>query len=180
MLVLMLVLVLMLIAMQPSTSDAEAAKKKASSKRDAKKVAATCMPEAWLSCACIAELCMHTCMHARCIHDNYFVHAQDATDGEDRSSDDDKEQEKKVCLDTHAQMHFVCIECIDVCIGVCMPDAYMTIVSCTRRMLRTKRTAAVMMIKKRKRRCASIRMHRCMLCALNALVYALVYAYQMH
>ena len=84
MLVLMLVLVLMLIAMQAKASDATAKYKKASSKRNAKKVAATCMPEAWLSCACI---------------------------------------------------------------HVCMPDANMTIVSCTRRMLRTKRTAAVMLIK---------------------------------
>ena len=56
MLVLMLVLVLMLIAMQAKPSDATAKYKKASSKRNAKKVAATCMPEAWLSCACIAEL----------------------------------------------------------------------------------------------------------------------------
>ena len=102
MLVLMLVLVLTLIAMQALPSDANAANKKASSKRDAKKVAATCMPEAWPSCACIAELCMHTCMHARCIHDNCFVHAQSAMDEEDNNSDDDKEEEKKVCLDTHA------------------------------------------------------------------------------
>ena len=109
MLVLMLVLVLTLIAMQASPSDAKAAKKKASSKRDAKKVAATCMPEAWLRCACIAELCMHTCTHARCIYDNCFVHAQGGTDAEDSSSDDDEKEKKKVCLDTHAQMHFVCI-----------------------------------------------------------------------
>ena len=122
----MLVLVLTLIAMQASPSDAKAAKKQASGTRGAKKVAATCMPEAWLSCACIAELCMHTCMHARCIHDNCFVHAQDATDEEDSSSDADNEKEKKVCLHTHAQMHFVCIECIDVCIGVCIPDALNT------------------------------------------------------
>ena len=110
MLVLMLVLVLTLIAMQASPSDANAATKKARSKRDSKKVAATCMPEAWLRCACIAELCMHTCTHARCIYDNCFVHAQGGTDAEDSSSDDDeKEKKKKVCLDTHAQMHFVCI-----------------------------------------------------------------------
>ena len=108
MLVLMLVLVLMLIAMQAKASDATAKHKKASSKRNAKKVAATCMPEAWLSCACIAELCMHTCTHARCIHDNCFVHAQSGTDAES-SSDDDEKEKKKVCLDTHAQMHFVCI-----------------------------------------------------------------------
>ena len=107
-LVLMLVLVLTLIAMQALPSDAKAAKKKAGSKRDAKKVAATCMPEAWLRCACIAELCMHTCTHARCIHDNCFVHAQSGTDAES-SSDDDEKEKKKVCLDTHAQMHFVCI-----------------------------------------------------------------------
>ena len=106
MLVLMLVLVLTLIAMQASPRDANAAKKKAAA---AKKVAATCMPEAWLSCACIAELCMHTCTHARCIHDNCFVHAQSGTDAESSSDDDEKEKKKKVCLDTHAQMHFVCI-----------------------------------------------------------------------
>ena len=114
MLVLMLVLVLTLIAMQASPSDANAATKKARSKRDSKKVAATCMPEAWLSFACIAELCMHTCTHARCIHDNCFVHAQSGTDAES-SSDDDEEEKKKVCLDTHAQMHFVCIACIHAC-----------------------------------------------------------------
>ena len=56
MLVLMRVLVLTLIAMQASPSDAKVAKKQASGTRGAKKVAATCMPEAWLSCACIAEL----------------------------------------------------------------------------------------------------------------------------
>ena len=103
----MLVLVLTLIAMQASPSDAKAAKNKSTIARRTKKVAVTCMPEAWLSCACIAELFMHTCMHARCIHDNCFVHAQDATDVEDSSSDDDKEKKKRVCLDTHAQMHFV-------------------------------------------------------------------------
>ena len=65
-------------------------------------------------------------MHARCIHDNCFVHAQDATDEEDSSSDADKEKKKEVCLHTHAQMHFVCIECIDVCIGVCISDALNT------------------------------------------------------
>ena len=63
---------------------------------------------------------MHTCTHARCIHDNCFVHAQDSEDVEDSSSDDDIIKKKEVCLDTHAQMHFVCIECIECIVCICM------------------------------------------------------------